>query len=497
MKVLLWFQGWPCQFQHAVAVTLKKRYGVNDFSAIAIGRRSYNFLKTQRDVKYNPIALVQDVFLGSKNLKIDREYLSSLEKKYGIPTLWMYPLADKDLLRYNRFAYYTHEDLMKIVQGCFKFTIEFLEKVKPEFILMPLAESMELLVLHEVARHMKIPTLMIGAPRIGNRISIYRSTYDDEWYESVYEIYDKMMKSGKCKREKEAIAYIREFRKRPLIYGDYKRTFTGKQEFYRSIWRTPVKTLRRALGYFNRYYFGDLKDDYMFKNKSPIRLAMAELEVRIRRATLRRSRIFEKPNYKEQYVYYTLPYEPEITTMLWAPFYLDQISLIENIAKSLPMSFKLYVKEHPTMLGNRPASYYRQLSKIPNVRLIDPSTSSYEITKNARLVVTITGTVGLEALMLKKPVITFGRPFYNKLDMVKKAGSMHSLPALIRDALENYKHDEKQLVKLLAIYFENSFNTNYGGVGNQESIEKVIAHPDFGTIMDAFAEEMGLKPRSS
>lgn len=498
MKVLIWFQGWPCHFQHAVALTLKKKYGINDFSSIAIGRRPYDFLKKQRDIEYNPTAIVQDAFIKSKNLKIDHDYLSSIEKKYGIPTLWMYPLADKDLLLYNRFTYYTHEDLAKIVQSCFKFTIEFLEKAKPDFILMPLAESMELLVLHEVARHMKIPTLIISAPRIKDRISIYRSTYDDEGYERVLGTYDKMIKRGyKCKCEKEAIDYIKEFRKRHIIYGDYLRTYTGKQEFYRSIWRSPIKTLRRVLDYFNRYYFGDLKDDYMFKNKSPIRLAIAELDVRNKRAALKRNSIFEKPNYREQYVYYTLPFEPEITTMLWAPFYLDQISLVENIAKSLPMNFKLYVKEHPTMIGHRPVSYYKKLLRIPNVRLIDPSISSYEITKNARLVITITGTVGLEALLLKKPVITFGRPFYNKLDMVKKVGSMHSLPKLIRDALENHKHDEEQLVRFLTIYFEGTFSANYSEVANQESLEKVIAHPDFDIIMNAFAEEMGLKPAAA
>ena len=431
------------------------------------------------------------MFLKSQNLKINKKYLSFLEKKYGAP-LWMYPLADRDFLTYNRDTFYTHEEHMKTIQGFFKFTIELLEKIKPDFIIMPPAESMELLVLHNVARQMNIPTLMISSTRTGDRFAIHRDTYQK--FEKIFAIYDKLLKGDyKSPYKKNAINYIKEFRRRGTVFAEYKASYAGQREFFESIFKTPIKTLKRAWYYFYNYHFGYFKNDYMYKNKSPIKLALRESKVRIRRAFLKRSKIFEKPNYEELYVYFPLHYEPEIAQLLLAPFYIDQISLVENIAKCLPINFKLYVKEHPMMVGFRPMSSYQRLLRMPNIRLIDPFVNSYELSKNAQLVTVITGSAGWEALLLKKPVITFGHVFFNKLDMVKKAESIASLPELIRNALENYKHDEKQLINFVTAIFEGSFSMTPFDI-NKLGISETLSCPDFNVVADALANEMGLKP---
>lgn len=491
MKVLLWFQGWPSYLAHATALTLKEQYGVNDFSGIVLGRRLHDYLKKQKEIKYNPLILVQDIFLKSQKLKIDYEYLSYLEKKYGIPTLWMYPIADRDFLIYNRYASYTHEEFMKIIQGYFKYTIELLKKAKPDFIIMPPAESIELLVLHEIAHSMNIPTLIIFQTRIGDRYTMFKNTY--EGFDNIFEIYDKLQK-GKYRSpyKNDAEKYIREFRRKATVYSGFTLMYATQQEHLESVLKSPVKTLRRALYYFYHYYFGYFKNDYMYKGKSPPKLALTELEVWARRASLKRSDIFENPNYNEKYACYFLHFEPETALVLLAPFYIDQAALIENIAKSLPIEFKLYVKEHPMMVGFRPAAYYERLLRIPNVRLVKPSIPSYKLIKNSRLVFTVTGTPGLEGVLLKKPVVTFGRVFYNKMDMVRKATSMTSLPELVRDALENYKHDEEQLINFIAATFEGSFSARFD-IG-EESLEKTLSHPDFKAYMEALANEMGLKP---
>jgi len=492
LKVLLWFQGWPSYLAHATALTLKKQYGINDFSGLVLGRRLCDYLKKQREIKYDPLVLVQDIFLKSQKLKIDYKYLSFLEKKYGIPMLWMYPIADRDFLIYNRYASYTHEEFMKIIQGYFKYTIKLLKKVEPDFVIMPPAESMELLVLHEVAHRMNIPTLLIFQTRVKDKLTMFKNTY--EGFDKIFEIYDKLQK-GKHRSpyKKDAEKYIEEFRKKAMVYSDFTRMYVTQQEFLGSVFKSPAKTLKRALGYFYHYYFGYFKNDYMYKGKSPLKLALVELEAWVRRASLKKSDIFENPNYNEKYTCYFLHFEPETALVLLAPFYIDQAALIENIAKSLPVEFKLYVKEHPMMVGFRPMSYYQRLLRMPNVRLIKPSIPSYELIKNSRLVFTVTGTPGLEGVLLKKPVITFGRVFYNKLDMVRKATSMTSLPELVRDLLENYKHDEKQLVNFMTAIFEGSFDAKYNLVGSLDSLEETLSHPDFKVIVDAYAEEMGLK----
>jgi len=486
--VLIWFQGWPCHLPHAIALALKERYGIKDFSALVLGYKQKNFLETQRDIKYDPIVVVQDIFLKSMELKIDYKYLSTLEK-YGSPSLWMCPLADRDLLMYNNYKFYTHEEHMKIIQGYFKYTREMLEKVKPDFIIMVPAESMELLVLHNLAKDMHIPTLMISSTRTGDRYTVHKNTYQQ--FERIFEIYDRIEKENyKSPHKKAAVRYIQEFRRRHVTFAEYKATYKGQQEFFESILKHPIKNLKRALDYFYNYYFGYYKNDYMYKNKSPLKLILRELKIRFKR-TFKKSKIFESPDYREPYVYFPLHFEPEIALSLLAPFYMDQAALVENIAKSLPIHFKLYVKEHPMMIGFRPKSFYQRLRKMPNVRLIDPFTSSYELSKNAKIVAVITGSAGWEALLLKKPVITFGHVFFNKLKMVKKVRDITSLHEVISDILRNYRHDEKQLVNFVTAIYEGSFSMDPLEIS--KGLPEVLSTPSFNNLVTALAKEMGLE----
>ena len=57
------------------------------------------------------------------------------------------------------------------------------------------------------------------------------------------------------------------------------------------------------------------------------------------------------------YVYVPLHFQPEMTTLVLAPFCVDQIAVIENVAKTLPIDHRLYVKEHKASLGRRPFGY--------------------------------------------------------------------------------------------------------------------------------------------
>ena len=50
--------------------------------------------------------------------------------------------------------------------------------------------------------------------------------------------------------------------------------------------------------------------------------------------------------------------------MAKSPYYLNQIALIENISKSIPINTTLLVKEHKGMLGHRDLGYYKELKKI-------------------------------------------------------------------------------------------------------------------------------------
>jgi capsule polysaccharide modification protein KpsS len=189
-------------------------------------------------------------------------------------------------------------------------------------------------------------------------------------------------------------------------------------------------------------------------------------------------------------VYFPLHVEPERSLILIAPFYLNQIELITNIAKSIPVGYKLYVKEHVGMstYGWRDIQFYKQILDLPNVRLVHPSVSSDEILKECSLVVTIAGTAGFEALFYNKPVIVFADVSYMSIPPVTKIENIEDLPNTIRSIL-NEKVDVSKLneyvnrverttfeFNLIDLYtgFNNYFFDEFSGIKKEISETKMI-----------------------
>lgn len=61
---------------------------------------------------------------------------------------------------------------------------------------------------------------------------------------------------------------------------------------------------------------------------------------------------------------------PESTTSILSPFYINELSVIEAVSKSIPAGWFLYVKEHQAMLGERSLSFYKAINKLPNVKMV-------------------------------------------------------------------------------------------------------------------------------
>ena len=120
----------------------------------------------------------------------------------------------------------------------------------------------------------------------------------------------------------------------------------------------------------------------------------------------------------EKFVIFPLSYTPEGSTFTISPLFLSEKYCIELISKCLPVNYKLILKEHPVMLGQRSLDFYKEIQKLPNVIFLNPF-SGYKIENliiKSSAVVTISGTSGFEALMLKKPAILFARPLYSVIE---------------------------------------------------------------------------------
>jgi len=140
---------------------------------------------------------------------------------------------------------------------------------------------------------------------------------------------------------------------------------------------------RYLIPYYGRFAFNQLR----FKWRNP---CVAELP--------------ERP-----FIYLPLHLLPESSTLTSSVEYYEA-DLIRFISKELPAGLFLVVKEHPMMVGDRPFKFYADISKLPNVILLDPRYPSKDIVLKSLGVTGISGTALFEAAMLQKPTHTFGTP---------------------------------------------------------------------------------------
>jgi len=141
--------------------------------------------------------------------------------------------------------------------------------------------------------------------------------------------------------------------------------------------------------------------------------------------------------HNHQYVFYALQVEPETSTTVLAPEFNNQIAIIDLIVKSLPADVLLVIKEHMPAVGRRPDDFYEWMSEIPNVRLAHPKSDAPTLARNASVVATLTGTIGIEAATAGVPVLTFGRHnLYNAMSHVHLVENVFSLRQTLRALLD-------------------------------------------------------------
>lgn len=466
MKICLFLQRRFAYIGHDLAFWLKKKYNITEFCGYVQLRWSYDWLKEQKDVIYSSLLLDEDIHKKYQDEKLDSDYLAYLEKEYGIPNLWPYIAVDRIIMSnqlVREYPYdkslFSHEEMMRMLQVRAKAIIEFLEQEKPDVLMFSAIGSMGSCLLYEIAKKKKIRILTILPAYIRDRFLL------SEDYNRFTYVEQKLRTHSTSSASVElAKKVLCQFREQPQSYYPDIDNMTQKTNRQKQLKFLSPKNFLQSLRWFGEliiHYIHDKKYNDYSSDMNPWYYLIDRIK-RKSRNLIGLSDLYDTFNPEEDFAFFPLHLEPELALLFQAPFYTDQKSLIRQIAKSLPVHYKLYVKEHPLMVDFRPRSFYKELKKIPNVKLINPTISGVKVIPHAKLVTTITGTAGWEAALLKKPVITFGDHFYNSLSMIKKCTEIEKLPYLIKDCLENFtnNYDEKELLHFIAAILEESTQVN-------------------------------------
>ncbi|MFA6312427.1 MAG: hypothetical protein WC681_13175 [Sterolibacterium sp.] len=126
------------------------------------------------------------------------------------------------------------------------------------------------------------------------------------------------------------------------------------------------------------------------------------------------------PEMPRRYFYMPLAYTAEGVTPEFSGGWLGDLIVLGVLRPWIPLDVSLVVKEHRAMVPERTPSQAVAIDSIPGVRYIglraneDVDTDPLKLIANSLGVVCVTGTSGLEASILGKPVLIFGNPVYNQ-----------------------------------------------------------------------------------
>ena len=436
-KILFWVD--PTLVDFAMAKFLEEKY---EKYAIIETNQGKDFYQQQKLVKFNKIWFFRDCF-SNLDFKPDLEYLQKFEEKYKI-NLWQIVYSDITFNQYNTYYSFSNDEILKILETQCKFFEKVLDETNPDFFIIKVTDMSYMVILQKMCQAKNIKVLTLGFTRLGNRANISQE-------------YDTIELSNK-KIEKKELTSFEDIKKYVSEYSKQQGKFREK---FRS---SKLKWYKAGLEYIKIISNKKNKNYYVSYGHTVHKIIVKEILFLIKkqlRYLFINKNLIKDVKLDESFVYFPLQVDPERTISIPAPFYTNQKEIIRYVAKSLPIDYKLVVKEHPMqkLRGWRSLSYYKEIKEMPNVEFCHPEVPNETIIKKCSLVVTVTGTSGLEAAINGKPSITFADTIYSELPSVFRVKELEKIPLIISEALES-KVFTQDVVDYISKIEANSFDLN-------------------------------------
>lgn len=155
------------------------------------------------------------------------------------------------------------------------------------------------------------------------------------------------------------------------------------------------------------------------------------------------------------FIAFFLHHQPEASTCSVSPRWVDQDRIIEQLAINAPYGMKVVVKENPRTFGYRGKGYFGPLLEIPNVYMCHPAVNTFEVARRAAAIFVITGSTGLEGIIMGKRVGILGRPYYGFYPGVRRLNYPEEIFAALRDSSWQPQNMEQEREDFTAAYLQS------------------------------------------
>ncbi len=156
----------------------------------------------------------------------------------------------------------------------------------------------------------------------------------------------------------------------------------------------------------------------------------------------------------KRYVFLPFQVHDDTQIVVHSPWIKDMQQLVREVCaavKRVDNTLDLVCKEHPMDVGRVD---YSELGRLPGVS-VRATGNLQEMLRNAATVITVNSTVGVEALVEEKPVITLGRAVYSVSGLADHAWDRESLANSLRRSLEERPNLELLRRRLAVLRFHD------------------------------------------
>ncbi|WP_438462259.1 capsular polysaccharide export protein, LipB/KpsS family [Marinomonas sp. PE14-40] len=392
----------------------------------------------------------------ARSTSLSFEIISCLEERYGeIRPIWNSVVADRRLMfgefcksKQDYKTKFNHQEIQNIIYNSLKDIDELFDKAAPDLVVTFVPVTFGDYLLNMVAEVRGIKCLILRSAKINNFVTFSETVtaYSDAFANLYNSIKNKERENPFSLAASE---FLTNARKAPLEYEGsvisanskskdlFKRYCLGFAGVIRDkVNQRNCKVDNHVPGKFNSYLHSNLLREYkIWKNEKILKSRTISLE-----------------EIDGDFVFFPMHSEPEIALSVYGIDHQNQIETIRRVAQSIPIHWKVIVKEHPRSVSYRSEGYYNALLNIPNVYFAPAKNKPYHWILKAKIITVISGFVGIEASILGKPVIVLGDVNFSLLppSMVRNVDSMKDYYSCFKELIESYKIDDSALISYIS-----------------------------------------------
>ena len=314
----------------------------------------------------------------------------------------------------------------------FQFAWDVIERYRPDFCLGSPTGGLFNTVFYYVTTHQKIPYLACNATLVTPGCHFWAS----QWGSFIEGVDERFKQYCEEKRVPsiESLQYVERFQEAPKPLPHYQQMWqqrANRLSFIHIHYEIASRVILRMLPIIKRqrvtnpkplvsYVIDRYRNYWLYHRQKKYYRTFSAEELS-----------------KMNYIYYPFHLDPEIVLNVQAPFWHNQYNTIRLLSYNLPFGFRLLVREHRYNVGRRPTRYLRELARLPGVIWIDAFDDQYKYIRQAKLVVTVNGTSGFEGILLRRPVFTLDRTFYDALSIATRFDSRIDFGTQLLRAIHN------------------------------------------------------------